>query len=89
MELGVPLGSVEHGGWVAGDLRDTLDVDPNPNGILPLHLLVTLNTDPWSVIAQRAGQRKREGVVGGSMLAGVENPRLGQVVAAKESRWQN
>ena len=34
--LGVPLGSAEHGGWVAGDLRGTLDVDPNPNGILPL-----------------------------------------------------
>ena len=34
--LGVPLGSAEHGGRVAGDLRDTLDVDPNPNGILPL-----------------------------------------------------
>ena len=35
--LGVPLGSAEHGGRVAGDLQDTLDVDPNPNGILPLH----------------------------------------------------
>ena len=34
--LGVPLGSAEHSGWVAGDLRGTLDVDPNPNGILPL-----------------------------------------------------
>ena len=34
--LGVPLGSAEHGGRVAGDLRDTLVVDPNPNGILPL-----------------------------------------------------
>ena len=39
-ELGVPLGSVEHGGRVAGDLRDTLDIDPNPNGILPLHHLL-------------------------------------------------
>ena len=35
-ELRVPLGNVEHSGWVAGDLRATLDVDPNPNGILPL-----------------------------------------------------
>ena len=35
--LGVPLGSAEHGGLVAGDLRDTLNVDPNPNGIVPLH----------------------------------------------------
>ena len=35
--LGVPLGSVEHGRWVAGDLWATLDVDPNPNGILPSH----------------------------------------------------
>ena len=57
--LGVPLGSAEHGRWVAGDPQGTLDVDPNPNGILPLHLLVTLNTDPQSVIAQWVGQRKR------------------------------
>ena len=35
--LGVPLSSVEHGGRVAGDLRGTLDIDPNPNGILLLH----------------------------------------------------
>ena len=35
-ELGVPLGNAEHGGRVAGDLRDTLNVDPNPNGIDPL-----------------------------------------------------
>ena len=35
-ELGVRLGSAEHGGWVAGDLRGTLDIDPNPNGILLL-----------------------------------------------------
>ena len=35
-ELGVPLGNAEHGGRVAGDLRDTLNVDPNPNGIVPL-----------------------------------------------------
>ena len=56
--LGVPLGSVEHGGRVARGLRGTLDIDPIPNGILPLHLLVTLNTDPWSVVAQRAGQRR-------------------------------
>ena len=35
--LGVPLGSAEHGRWVAGDLWGTLDVDPNPNRILPLH----------------------------------------------------
>ena len=76
--LGVPLGSAEHGGRVAGDLWDTLNVDPNPNGIVPLHLLVTLNTDPRSVIAQRAGQRRREGVVGGSVSAGVENPRSGR-----------
>ena len=87
--LGVPLGSVEHGGRVVGDLRDTLDVDPNPNGILPLHLLVTLNTDPWSVIVQWAGQRKREGVVGGSVSAGIENPRSGRAAAAKESRRRN
>ena len=76
--LGVPLGNAEHGGRVAGDLRGTLDIDPNPNGIVPLHLLVTLNTDPRSVIAQRAGQRKREGVVGGSVSAGLENPRSGR-----------
>ena len=75
--LGVPLGSVELRRWVAGDLRATLDVDPNPNGILPLHLLVTLNTDPWSVIVQQVGQQKREGVVGGSVSAGVENPSIG------------
>ena len=37
LELRVCLSSVEHGGWVAGDLRGTLDIDPNPNGILPLH----------------------------------------------------
>ena len=45
-ELGVPLGSAEHGGRVARGLRGTLDVDPNPNGILPLHwvdcLVVTM-----------------------------------------------
>ena len=87
--LGVPLGSAEHGGQVAGDLRGTLDVDPNPNRILPLHLLVTLNTDPRSVIEQWARQRKREGVAGGSMSAGVENPRSGRVAAVKESQWQN
>ena len=39
-ELGVPLGNAEHGGRVAGDLRGTLDVDPNPNGIVPLHRLI-------------------------------------------------
>ena len=89
MGLGVPLGSAEHGGRVARGLRGTLDVDPNPNRILPLHLLVTLNTDPWSVIVQWAGQRKREGVVGGSMSAGVENPRSGRVAAAKECRRRN
>ena len=63
--LGVPLSSAEHGRRVAGDLQGTLDVDPNPNGILPLHLLVTLNTDPRSVIAQWAGsEREREWWVG-------------------------
>ena len=60
----------------AGDLQGTLDINPNPNGILPLHLLVTLNTDPQSVMVQRAGQRKREGAVGGSVLASVENPSI-------------
>ena len=35
--LGVPLGSAEHGGRVARGLRGTLDIDPNPNGIVPLH----------------------------------------------------
>ena len=35
--LGVPLGSAEHGGRVARGLQDTLNVDPNPNGIVPLH----------------------------------------------------
>ena len=35
--LGVPLSSAEHGRRVAGDLRDTLNVDPNPNRIVPLH----------------------------------------------------
>ena len=34
--LRVPLGSAEHGRQVARGLRGTLDVDPNPNGILPL-----------------------------------------------------
>ena len=34
--LGVPLGSAEHGGRVARGLRGTLDIDPNPNGIVPL-----------------------------------------------------
>ena len=34
--LGGPLGSVEHGGRVAGDLWGTLDINPNPNGIVPL-----------------------------------------------------
>ena len=72
-ELRVHLSGAEHGGWVVGDLRGTLDIDPNPNGILLLHLLVTLNTDPRSVVAQWAGQRKREGVVGGSVLASIEN----------------
>ena len=38
-ELGVPLGSAEHGGQVARGLRGTLDIDPNPNGILPLQRL--------------------------------------------------
>ena len=88
-ELRVPLGSAEHGGQVARGLRGTLDIDPNPNGILPLHLRVTLNTDPRSVIAQWAGQRKREGVEGGSVSAGVENLRSGRVAAVKESRQRN
>ena len=35
-ELRVRLGSAEHGGWVVGDLWGTLDINPNPNGILPL-----------------------------------------------------
>ena len=35
--LRVPLGSAEHGGQVVRGLWNTLDVDPNPNGILPLH----------------------------------------------------
>ena len=35
--LGVPLGNAEHGRQVVGDMRGTLDVDPNLNGILPLH----------------------------------------------------
>ena len=35
--LGVPLSSAEHSGRVAGDLWGTLDVDPNPNGIVLLH----------------------------------------------------
>ena len=34
--LGVPLGSAEHGRRVARGLRGTLDIDPNPNGIVPL-----------------------------------------------------
>ena len=28
-ELGVSLGTVEHGRWVAGDLWGTLDINPN------------------------------------------------------------
>ena len=88
-ELGVHLSSAEHGGWVAGDLQGTLDIDPNPNRILPLHLLVTLNTDPQSVVAQWVGQRKREGVVGGSVWASVENPSIGAAVACRREsqRW--
>ena len=35
--LRVPLGSAEHGGRVVRGLWGTLDVDPNPNGILLLH----------------------------------------------------
>ena len=41
LELGVHLGSAEHGRWVAGDLQGTLDIDPNPNGILLLHQFMT------------------------------------------------
>ena len=55
-EPGVPLGSVEHGGQVVGDPQGTLDINPNPNRILLLHLLVTLNTDPQSVVVQWVGQ---------------------------------
>ena len=44
--LGIPLGSAEHGGRVAGDLRGTLNVDPNPNGILPLHRYVGRDGPP-------------------------------------------
>ena len=44
--LAVPLGGAEHGGRVAGGLRDTLDVDPNPNGILPLHRYVGRDGPP-------------------------------------------
>ena len=50
---------------------------------------VTLNTDPQSVVAQWVGQRKREGVVGGSVWAGVENPSIGAAVACRREsqRW--
>ena len=51
LELRVHLGSAEHGGWVGEDLQATLGISPNPNRILLLHLLVTLNTDPRSVVA--------------------------------------
>ena len=88
-ELRVHIGNAEHGGQVAGDLQATLDVNPNPNGILPLHLLVTLNTDPRSVVAQRVGQQKREGVVGGSVLASVENLRSGRQLLALRSGRRN
>ena len=77
LELGVPLGSVEHGRWVVGDLWATLSINPNPNRILLLHLLVTFNTDPQSVMVQQVGQQKREGVVGGSVLASIENLSIG------------
>ena len=39
-ELRVRLGSAEHSGQVVGDLRGTLDIDPNPNGILLLQQTV-------------------------------------------------
>ena len=44
--LGVPLGSAEHGRWVARGLRGTLDIDPNPNGIVPLQRGAGSSTSP-------------------------------------------
>ena len=48
--LGVPLSSAEHGGRVARGLRGTLDIDPNPNGILPLHRIDTFRTASESIV---------------------------------------
>ena len=48
--LGVPLGSAEHGGQVARGLQNTLNVDPNPNGIVPLHRDTQLTAPPASFI---------------------------------------
>ena len=88
LELRVCFGSAEHGRWVGEDLQATLGISPNLNGIFPLHLLVTLNTDPWSVMAQWVGQQKREGVAGGSVLASVENLSVGAGVGMQKESWR-
>ena len=72
--LGVHLCTAEHGGRVRADLWHTLGIGPNPGRIDWVHLLDTWNTDPRSVVVQRVGQQKREGVVGGPISAGIENP---------------
>jgi hypothetical protein len=79
-------GSLGAGRRVAADLRGNLGINPNRAGNGSVHLLVTLNTDPWSVVEQRVGQRKREGVVGRSMSAGIENPCIGAAAGCRHVR---
>jgi hypothetical protein len=74
-----PSRKADDGGQVAVDLWGTLGFDPNRAGNGSVHLLVTLDTDPRSVMEQRVGWRKREGVVGGSASVSVENLVSGQV----------
>jgi hypothetical protein len=62
-------GMADDGGQVAVDLQATSAIGPNQAGMGSVHLLGISNTDPWSVVAQWAGQRKREGV---STLVGIE-----------------
>jgi hypothetical protein len=72
-DLRVHLGTVDDGRRVGAGLRGTSDIGPNRAISGSVHLLVTLNSDPQSDVAQWGGvASKREGEVGGSMSVGVE-----------------
>ena len=74
--LGVPLGNAEHSGRVVGDLRGTLDVNPNPNGILPLHHVQASSVNPPQPSRlERAVQQSKEGAE--RVMQAQQNKQLG------------
>jgi hypothetical protein len=72
-DLGVHLGTADDGRRVRAGLQGTSDISPNRAGNSSVHLLVTLNSDPRSDMAQWGGAvSKREGEVGGSVSVSIE-----------------